>query len=228
MNGNTGNVDVQAYFAKYMDIIQRIIKTPAVFYREMPKAGGLVEPLTFMVVMGVAAGIIQAVLGIVGIGMSSSFLVALASIVVVPIVFGVFGFIGAGILFFIWKMMGSQEPYEVAFRCFAYGAAIAPVTAILNAVPYIGPLIGLVWMTYLLVNASTEVYGIQPKLAWIVFGGICALLALTSISSQLAARRMVHKLDGMQRQMGQIDKMSPEEAGKAVGQFLKGMQQGGK
>ena len=228
MDGNKSAIDLQDYYTRYIDIVQKVIKTPAAFYREMPKFGGLVEPLIFMVAMGVLAGLIRAVLGIVGIGMAGAFLMALASIVIVPIFVAIFGFIGAGVLFFIWKLMGSQEPFEVAFRCFAYATAIFPITSVLNVIPYIGPIIGLLWMTYLLVNASTEVHGIQPKLSWIVFGAICAVFAVTSISSQIAARRMAKRIQTFQHQMGQMDKMSPEEAGKAVGEFLKGMQKGAK
>ena len=39
---------------------------------------------------------------------------------------------------------------------------------------------------------------------------------------------MAGRLETLQHQMGQMDKMSPEEAGKAVGEFLKGMQKGAK
>ncbi|MGV8075180.1 MAG: YIP1 family protein [Syntrophobacteraceae bacterium] len=211
-------------YKKYIDIVQKVITAPVSFYRDMAKSGGLVEPLIFAIVMGVVAGLIQAVLAIVGIGMAVSFLTALASIVLVPIFVAIFGFIGAGILFVIWKLMGSQESFEVSFRCLAYAAAITPITAFLNAIPYIGPIIGLLWMTYLLVNASTEVHQIQPKLAWIVFGFICAVFALGSISSQMAARKMTTELDEFKRQTEQLEQMNPEDAGKAVGEFLKGMQ----
>ena len=188
----------------------------------MPKSGGFVDPIIFMVSMGVAAGIIQAILGLIGIGVVASFFMAIASIIIVPITVVIVGFIGAGILFLIWKALGSQEPFEVAFRCLAYSMAISPITAVLNMIPYIGPIIGLVWMTYILVNASTEVHGVEAKMAWIVFGAICAVLALTSIGSQLAARRVSHSLNALQN----IDKMKPEEAGQALGEFMKGLQKG--
>lgn len=228
MDENKLAIDVQGYYAKYLDTVLKVIKTPAAFFQEMPKSGGLVEPLLFAVVMGVVAGLIQAVLSIVGIGMAGSFFMALASIIIVPIAVAVFGLIAAGITFLIWKLLGSQESYEVSFRCLAYAAAITPITTICNAIPYVGPLVGLVWMTYLLVTASTEVHHIQPKPAWIVFGAICALLALTSVSAEISARRMAKELDHLQQRMGQIDKMTPEEAGKMMGEFMKGMEKGKK
>ncbi len=181
MDGNETSIDMQRYCRLFIEIVQKVIKDPIAFYRDMPRSGGFVEPLIFMVSMGVVAGIVRAVPGIVGIGLGTSFLMALASIIIVPVFVAAFGFIGAGILFLIWNVMRSHEPYEVAFRCLAYAAAITPIVVILHAVPYIGSIIGLVWTTYLLVNASTEVNHIQPKLAWIVFGSICVVFALASI-----------------------------------------------
>lgn len=225
MDKNISGIDLQAYYSQYMVIIQKIITAPAQFYREMPKSGGFVEPLVFMVAMGVVAGLIQTILGIVGIGAAGSFVAALASILLVPVMVVLFSFIGAGIAFLIWKSMGSGESYETAFRCLAYTAAITPITTILNAIPYIGPVFGLVWIAYLLVNASTEVHLLPLQKSWIVFGAICAVLVFTSVSSQIAARRMVNKLETFQQKM---DKMTPEEAGQAMGEFLKGLEKGKK
>jgi len=222
MNENKKSIDMQGYYTLFLEIVQKVIKDPAAFYRDMPRSGGLVEPFIFMASMGVVAGIIHAILRIAGLGIVASFSMALASIIIVPIGIAIFGFIGAGILFGIWKVMGSEEPYEVAFRCLAYATAISPITAVINILPYIGPIIGLIWMTYILVNASTEVHRIQPKPAWIVFGAICAILAVISINSQLAARRLSNKLNTLQN----IEKMKPEEAGQAMGEFLKGLQKG--
>lgn len=218
--------DFQGYVTKYTDIVQKIIMTPAVFFREMPKSGGLADPLIFMVVMSVLAGIVGAIVALLGIGLKVSFMMAIGSVIIVPVFTVIFGFIGAGILFLIWKLMGSQEPFEVAFRCLAYSTAISPITGLFGAIPYIGGALGIVWMTYLIVNASTEVHNLQARTSWIVFGAICAVLVLTSISSQIAARKAANRLQTLQNQMGDINKMKPEEAGKALGEFLKGMQKG--
>ncbi|MDR3570338.1 MAG: YIP1 family protein [Syntrophobacteraceae bacterium] len=226
MDENRLEFDFQSYSAKYLEILQQIIMTPASFYRQMSKSGGLVDPLVFMVVMSIAAGLIRAILGIVGIGFAGSFSAALASIILIPVFTVIFGFIGAAILFVIWKAMGSQEPFEVAFRCFAYAAAISPITAVVNAIPYIGAVLGLVWMTYLLVTASKEVHNLQPRLSWIVFGAICAILSIASINAQITARNMAKRLGAAQNRFGQINQMKPEEAGKALGEFMKGVQKG--
>ncbi len=76
-----------------------------------------------------------------------------------------------------------------------------------------------------MVNASTEVHAVQTKLAWIVFGAICVVLALTSVSSRLAARRIANSVNSL-NSLQNIDNMKPEEAGQAMGEFLKGLQKG--
>ncbi|MEO6696945.1 MAG: YIP1 family protein, partial [Gammaproteobacteria bacterium] len=114
-------------------------------------------------------------------------------------------FIGAGILYVIWKLMGSTQNYETAYRCLAYAYAITPVVTLLGFVPYLG-LIGLVWMLYLLVVASVEVHGIAAKTAWIVFGILTVLLALFQISAYRTAQQMGQSGEAMQRNMGEFSK----------------------
>jgi hypothetical protein len=207
-----------------LNTMVEVIRNPVGFFRRMPKSGGFVEPLIFMVSMGVAAGVIQAILAILGLGFAGSFLMALTSIIIVPIMVGIFGFVGAAILFVIWKIMGSQQSFETAYRCGAYAGGIVPVTTVLGIIPYLGPILGLVWGTYLIVVASVEVHNIAAKTAWIVFGAIAALFALISIGSQFAARRVTSGLNKWEQEMGKTGEMTPEEAGKAMGEFLKGLE----
>jgi hypothetical protein len=164
MDGNKTSIYMQGYYRLFLEIVQEVIKDPTAFYRDMPRSGGLVEPLIFMVLMGVVAGIVRAVLGILGIGLDASFFMALASVIIVPVCVAAFGFIGAAILFLIWNVMRSQEPYELAFRCMAYTAAITPIAVVFHAIPYVGWIVGLGWTTYLLVIASTEVHDVESKL----------------------------------------------------------------
>jgi len=207
MDRNKTSIDIQGYYRRFFRIVQKVINDPAAFYCDMPRSGGLIEPLMFMVSMGVVAGIVRAVLGILVIGLDSSFSKALASIIIVPACVAAFGFIGAGILFLIWNVLRSQQPFELAFRCLAYTAAITPIAVMFHVIPYIGSIIGLGWITYLLVNASTEVHHIEPKLAWIVFGAICLVFAMTSVSSELAARKLANRFDSLPHKVGQIHGM---------------------
>lgn len=202
-----------------------IIRAPAAFYRQMPKTGGFVSPFVFMVVLGTAAGIIRTILSLVGLS-AGGFVSGLAAVILMPIMVAVFGFIGAAALFVIWKVMGSNESFETAYRCGAYTAAVMPITAVVGLIPYLGGIAGIVWTTYLLVEASIEVHGIQPRKAWVGFGVVCAVFALSSLSMEIAARNLGKSMekwrkDSSVNQMENLDQMSPEEAGKAVGQFLK-------
>ncbi|MFZ2445369.1 MAG: Yip1 family protein [Syntrophobacteraceae bacterium] len=213
----------QEYITTILDTAVRVITRPVDFYREMPKSGGFTDPLIFLVVLAFATGVVQAVLGMFGIGYGGPF--GLAALIVSPIVAAIFGFVGAAIVFVIWKLMGSMESYEVAYRCTAYAAAISPLTTIVQPVPYIGPLIGLAWGIYLMIVASTEAHGIPPKRAQIVFGAIALVFLLLSLSTEYSARRFTSRMDNMG---AKIDQMSPEEAGKKMGEFLKGLQKGAK
>ncbi|MFP4316326.1 MAG: YIP1 family protein [Desulfovibrionales bacterium] len=201
----------------------QVITSPASFYRQMSRTGGYVQPLVFMAIMGVVSALVGLVLSIVGLG-SGGIGMAFAAIVITPILVAVFGFVVAAVIFAIWKIMGSFENFETGYRCVAFSSAIVPITTILGVIPYVGSLLGLAWTTYLLVVASTEVHGIEQKKAWVGFGAIAGILAIVSLSTEYAGRKMVKGFEGWQQQMESqnLEEMTPEEAGKMVGDFLKG------
>jgi hypothetical protein len=96
-------------------------------------------------------------------GPAASFFMGLAFIVIAPIATALFSFVSGAILYIIWKLMGSQEPFETAFRCGAYAAAISPLTTLLGVIPYLGSLLGLGWMTYLLGQPALKCTTLWPK-----------------------------------------------------------------
>jgi len=225
MEKNTGvQTDIQSVITSIMNRMVQVITNPVGFYRSMPKTGGLVEPIIFMIAMGLIAGILRTIISVLGLAGSS--MMGVASIILMPIFVTIFGFVGAAILFVIWKLMGSDESFEVAFRCGSYAAAISPITSLISLIPYIGGVVGLVWMAYLMVVASTEVHKLQAKTAWIVFGAIFVVFSLMSLSSEIAGRRVANKMEKLQKEMGKIGEMTPEEAGRKVGEFLKGLEKG--
>lgn len=182
-----------------------VVTRPAEFFQGMPKTGGFPEPLVFAVVMGLIAGIIQAILGIIGLGpagMHDSAMSSLSMIILMPIFAAVGSFIGGAILFVIWKLMGSQENYETAYRCGAYLMALVPITTIINAVPYVGIIISMAIYVYYLVAASVQVHQIPSQKAWLVFGIIGVILALLGVTSEYKARHMRPELEKW-RQMGE-------------------------
>ncbi len=201
-----------------------VITSPAGSFRQMPKSGGYLAPLIFMVLIGAVGGLLLSLLALFGLG-RGGVIGGLAAVVLMPIMMGIFGFLGAAILYVFWKILGSGESFETAYRCSAYAAAIMPVTAVLQVIPYLGSVLGLAWMTYLMVVASTEVHGIGAKKAWIAFGIIGALLMVSNLTVEIAGRKMMHEMEtwGQQTGLDNVEDMDPEEAGKAIGRFLKGI-----
>ncbi|MGV8079785.1 MAG: YIP1 family protein [Syntrophales bacterium] len=214
----------------------KVIMSPAAFFREMPRTGGYVEPLIFMVAMGVISGLLQAVFSFLGLQFKASIGMALSSIVIFPMVIAVMGFVVAAVMFAIWKLMGSEESYETSYRCVAYVSALSPVMTILNLIPYAGSVVALLIACYYYVMASVETHGIPARKAWMVFGVIAAVLAVMSLSGQYAAKKAIREGERMQQEaelmkqkyLEQAEKMQKqmEEAAKAAQQSTR-EQQGG-
>ncbi|MFW6324888.1 MAG: YIP1 family protein [Desulfovibrionales bacterium] len=228
MEQQTTSQEKAINFSSITSTAIQVITKPVSFFQQMPKTGGFVQPLVFMAVMGVVSALVGLILAILGLG-SGGVGMAFAAIILTPIIIAIFGFVVAAVVFVIWKIMGSSEGYETAYRCVAYATAIVPLTTILGIIPYIGAILGLVWTTYLLVLASSEVHGIAAKKAWIGFGAVAAVLAIVSLSTEYAGRKMMQGLEGWQEQAESMDveEMTPEDAGKMVGDFLKGFSEEG-
>jgi len=87
----------------------------------------------------------------------------IALIIFLPVVTSLYAFAVALLLYVVWKLMGSHESYETAFRCLAFIAALTPVTALLGFLPYIGSLISIILYTSFLVITSAEVHLIPTR-----------------------------------------------------------------
>jgi hypothetical protein len=180
-------------FAAMPQTAVNVVTKPAEFFKTMPKTGGFLEPLVFAVIMGFIAGIISAILGLLGLTYDAGYTGAwsmLGMIIVMPIAVAIGSFIGAAILFIIWKLIGSQENYETAYRCGAYLMALAPIVVILRVIPYAGGVISMAIYVFFLVIASTQVHNIPSQKAWLVFGIIGVILALMGISGEYKARNL--------------------------------------
>lgn len=213
-------------FAAIPQTAIKVLTTPAAFFREMPKTGGFVEPLVFAVVMGVIAGLIQSVISILGLNVAAGMVAGVASIVIMPIMIAIFGFVGAAILFVIWKLMGSQESYETAYRCGAYISALSPILTVVGFIPYLGAIAGIVVYTFFLVTASIEVHKIPSQKAWLVFGIIGAIFIIIGLSGQMAARKFSNEWAGKAKEMEKAAK-DMEEAAKKMQENVSKMSQPG-
>ncbi len=207
----------------------RVIKDPAGFYRTMPRDGGYAQPLIFIAVMAVFTGIMMAIFSLFGGGMLGGISMGLASVIFIPVMMIIGYSIAAAILFVIWKLMGSTQNYQTAFRCQAFASAILLVTALFSLIPYLGTLASIAWGTWLVINASVEVHGITRQKAMVVFGILGALMMYSNYSSEQMARQMQERAENMNAQLEgsvkDMENMTPEEAGKALGEFLKGLEQ---
>lgn len=197
-------------FAAMPQTAINVVTKPAEFFKSMPKTGGFLEPLIFAVIMGLIAGIIQAILSFVGLGPAGSYGAGMAAgfgaIIFMPIAAAIGSFIGAAILFVIWKLMGSQEDYETAYRCGAYLMALAPITMIINVIPYAGGIISMAIYVFYLVMASVYVHKIPAQKAWLVFGIIGLIFALGGVWAEHKARNM-----GPWQQVGDEYRKSAED-----------------
>lgn len=180
-------------FQEIKDTAVQIIFQPTAFFSSMEKDGGFGQPVLFVAVMGVATALVSIALSLLGLGLQG-FGVSFGGIILFPIFMVIATFIMSGIVFLIWKLMGSRENFQTAFRCYAYLAAITPLTTALNAIPVVGSLLGLAWLLWLIVIASVQVHGISPKKAWIVFGILTFLFALVSLRLQSRADDLEQRL----------------------------------
>ncbi|MEM7358865.1 MAG: Yip1 family protein [Pseudomonadota bacterium] len=231
MSDNTFNL------ATVIDDAKKVITDPAGFYREMPTEGGYTNPVIFVAVMAAVTGILGAVFSVIGFGGNAIMAGAagFAAIIIMPIAMVIFSFIGAAILFVIWKLMGSEKDYEVAYRCAAYCTAILPIVTLLSLIPYVGTIIQSIWAFFLITTASVEVHKLPAQTSKIVFGVILGLLLLFSLSAENTARKWEKKAKkweqaaggaavNMENMLEDVDDMTAEEAGEKFGEFLKGME----
>ena len=221
-----------ASLATILDSAKRVITDPAGFYRSMPQSGGFAAPVIFVLVMAVVSGIIVALLAMLGGGMGTAgAAMGFMAVVMLPIMALIGSFIGAVIMFVIWKLMGSGRGFETAYRCVAYATAIMPITTLLAFIPYLGTIVKVLWSFFLMYVASVEAHAIEARTAAIVFGVLGVLMLLVNLSAERTAMQMADRMgelgsqmEGLGGSLEGIDKMSPEEAGKAVGEFMKGLE----
>ena len=206
----------------------KALTSPQTFFKEMPKTGGYAQPLIFMIVMGVIGGLIQSLFSIIGLRVATGLAMGVASIILVPIIVAIFGFVGAAILYLIWRMMGSQEEYETAYRSVAYVSALTPITCVLGIVPYIGGAIGIALAIYFTIIATIEVHRIPSQKAWLVFGIIGAVLILLTITGEISSRRMTREAGKFQKQMEETTKQMQKQMEGATQEVQKATEEASK
>lgn len=215
--------DIQQVIAQ----AKAVITDPQGYFQTMPKTGGYANPVIFVAVMGALTGLVTAVLSIFD-SAAGMLAAGLGAIILMPIFAVIGSFIGAAILFVIWKLMGSGENYETAYRCQSSATAIYPVVALVAIIPYVGNIIMISWGAFLMIEASVWVHGRKRSVAQIVFGILAILMILSNVASERAARQMEARMEETGRQFDGIEDMSAEEAGRKMGEFFKGVEEANK
>lgn len=203
---------------------KKILSNPVEFYKDMPRTGGYINPLIFTLVMSVIGGLLTAILSFVGISSASGLIAGVASlmaVIVMPIFVVIASFIGGLVLHIIWKLLGTEQSYETSYRCLAYASAIIPIIVLLSIIPYLDTLVRVVWVTLLVIVASSVVHHIQGNKAKIVFGVLAALMLFMGLSSQYASRSMEDWSEEFDEKFEKMGDMTAEEADKTTGDFLK-------
>ncbi len=214
-----------------------VVTDPGGFYRAMPHSGGYANPAIHVAVMGLVMGVLMAVLSVLGASGVGSMQAGFFAIIMMPIFAVIGSFIAALIMFVIWKLMGSDCDYEASYRCVAYAASIYPVMGILSIVPYLGAIVGVLWGSYLIYSATVEVHKIKQETARIVIGIIAVLMLWSQLSAEYARRHFESRFEEAAEKIGvsvedslkdleNLDEMTPEEAGRKLGEFFKGMNEG--
>ena len=208
---------------------RQVIMDPVGFFRRMPKKGGYAQPLAFVVIIALATALVQAVMALIGLGGAGGFVASLAGLILLPVMAVIGSFIGAAILFVIWKLMGSEEDFETAYRCAAYAYGYAPVAALVSGIPYVGTLVQVAWPVLLLALATIYVHGRKPGLAWGVFGTLGVVAVISMLSAEVAGRKIVSNLEQLSQDMEENyseedARAALEEAEKAFEMFRKEME----
>ncbi len=160
----------------------QVITDPVGFYKSMPQSGGYTAPVTFVAMVAFVAAAIIFVLAVVGLGpvdhMGFSAAVLLP---VYPVAAVIASFIMGGIVYLIFKLMGSTKDYEVAMRCVAYSFAVVPVVAAVSIITILGELLSPLWGCFLMYIASQHVHGLDEGKSKIVFGVLAAIFTLGNL-----------------------------------------------
>lgn len=217
-------------FSIIVETAKRIITSPTQFYQNMPHSGGYGNPVVFVVVLALAAGVISSIWALLGAGPAAGMASGVATIVILPLFTVIGSFILGVLLFVIWKLMGSTQGYETAYRCVAFSIAILPVVAIANLIPYLGQIIQTGWACWLMYIASIHVHKISLGTAKVVFAVLAGLLLISSISTEYQARKLQNFAEEYSEKLAAANPLNGDmdatELGKAATGFLTGLHEG--
>jgi hypothetical protein len=201
---NESKVTVRTYIRGLIDLAIQLIAKPVDFFQDMPKTGGLIDPLLFVIMTALIGVVLSTVESSVSYGAGVHDLGVLAIwLIIAPLIAAILSFFVAAICFAIWAFTGSSESYETSYRCLAYMHVLIPITILLSFVPYLG-LLGIAWWLYLMVIATREVHKISINPALLIFGIIAALSGMVYCSSVSSAIKSKEHLKEFTKELQKI------------------------
>jgi hypothetical protein len=199
--------DAATQLQSVLPTAMEVLTEPKSFFGSMPKDGGFEAPAAFALAMLVPYGVILALLSLVHLHAGG----VIVSLIVAPI-FGAIGLlIGAAIVLFVSRALGGEATFESSFRIAAYSAAIAPIQAVAQIVPYL-PILVSAYGFYLLIVAVTAAHRVPEPKAWRVLGGIAAVLLVLSFLATLSARRMASRMEAMRPELEEFSRTMEKQA----------------
>jgi len=182
----------------YIETWKEVIQRPSEFYRKMPTTGGYAVPLTFVAISYIIYGLLS---GLFSRGMMRgmygysgitefSFSTAIMTAIMAPIVGIISIFIGAAILYVIYKVLGGSGTYEGTVRFISYATAVITVSWI----PLIGWIFGF-YGIYLYIVGGMVVHDVSmvksaiavllPTFVVILLAVIAAMFVVSSVFSAI-------------------------------------------
>jgi hypothetical protein len=177
------------------DTMHVVLSSPTEAFRLMRRRGGIVNPMAFFIIGGILGQIPSAVYATVieaivyaSLGVDPFPVETLLMSGALRLIGGIIGvFFGGAIGMFIFAAIyhvclvlvgGASAGYEATYRalCFSWGSI-----AVLNAIPIVGPLIGMFYILIVMIHAFTHTHEIDGgKAALAVFlpliVGCCCLI----------------------------------------------------
>ncbi|MHB8252462.1 MAG: YIP1 family protein [Acidiferrobacter sp.] len=164
------------------DTVIAVTLRPVAFFQAMPKQGGFRAPFVFLLVVGLFDMLLLSLFQGFMVGPAAGVEFAVHALALAPLALTFSGFVLTTVLFVFWRLMGSTQSYETAYRTFVYSYAVSPVTTVMGFTPYLA-FVGFFWWFGLLVIGSIYVHGIHRIKAIAVFAvlGVAMLVFLTRV-----------------------------------------------
>jgi Yip1 domain len=167
--------------------------------REEGEAASIKSSMIFIVVMGLLAGLVSAIVGTVTPQQAvNGQLIPKAmmwlAVVIVPLASLLGSFLGTLILWAIvfGLLKGSLGQYKTTYRLLAVLAAFSPVSAILSAIPKVGPYLSIavnVWAIIVMIQGVVIIMGTPPVRTWVSCLFVFGFLFLLGVLANVTARR---------------------------------------